>query len=499
MNIISRSGAVVLLAGMLISASAPTVLAQAPVDDGPGGMTCYYYVAAANLSWERDGGDWIDAEGQPYGDEPFAVENVPLAQGRQRISWDVTAFAKGWAASGDGDLAGLFFLRALHSSNGIVHFESRESLDVDARPVLSIEWDDGTSSRFFPYADAHFGCPTHRSSGAERRLHLSRRNAALLAFSLASQGKKKVNKALLTLTTDKQYASASRIGVFRPMMPWVKRQPVELGLASSYPFDRGLEENPDVLYVERYGELSGLSFPRLSTSTAPERVIDDPENEFEPFDGPSLKVLIKKGKNQGLNEHIRLSKNGREPEEAYFRYYLRFGENWNPSSGGGKLPGFSGTYDRAGWGGRRSDGTNGWSARGQFFGYKESSSALAALRGIGSYVYYGGMRSTYGEPWGWNLGPTGLLQKNRWYSIEQHVKLNTPGSSNGVFRTWVDGKLAFEKTGVDFRSVPDLKIESVWMNVYHGGTQPAPQDLVLYIDNVVVATSYIGPANTGRR
>lgn len=499
MNLNSRSGAIALLIGTLISASVPKALAQAPLDDGPGGMTCYYYVAAANLSWGRNGGDWIDAEGQPYGDKPFAIETVSLAPGRQRITWDVTAVAKSWSGAGGGDLAGLFFLRALQSSNGIVHFESRESLDADALPALKIEWDDGTHSTVFPYADAHFGCPTHRSSGAERRLHLSRMNSALLAFSLGSQGKKNIKKALLILTTDKQYASASRIGVFRPMMPWATPRPVELGLAANYPFDRGLEENPAVLYVERYGDSIGLSFPSFSTTPQLERVIEDLENKFKPFDGPSLKVQIKKGKNQGLNEHIRLSENGREPEEAYFRYYLRFGDNWNPSSGGGKLPGFSGTYNRAGWGGRRSDGANGWSARGQFFGYKESSSALAAVRGIGSYVYYGGMRSTYGEPWGWNLGPTGLLQKNRWYSVEQHVKLNTPGSANGVFRTWVDGRLTFEKTGIDFRSVPDLKIESVWMNVYHGGTQPAPQDLVLYIDNVVVAKSYIGPVSTGLR
>lgn len=44
-----------------------------------------------------------------------------------------------------------------------------------------------------------------------------------------------------------------------------------------------------------------------------------------------------------------------------------------------------------------------------------------------------------------------------------------------------------------YRTVPKIKIESMWMNVYHGGTADAPTDLTLYIDNVVVARRYIGP------
>ena len=42
-------------------------------------------------------------------------------------------------------------------------------------------------------------------------------------------------------------------------------------------------------------------------------------------------------------------------------------------------------------------------------------------------------------------------------------------------------------------AIAELKIESVWMNVYHGGTARAKSDLSLFIDNVVVARKYIGP------
>ena len=38
-----------------------------------------------------------------------------------------------------------------------------------------------------------------------------------------------------------------------------------------------------------------------------------------------------------------------------------------------------------------------------------------------------------------------------------------------------------------------MKIEQIWMNVYHGGKKPSPHDQHLFIDNVVIATKYIGP------
>ena len=55
-----------------------------------------------------------------------------------------------------------------------------------------------------------------------------------------------------------------------------------------------------------------------------------------------------------------------EPEEIFFRYYLRFDSDWKNATSDGKLPGISGTYGKAGWGGRPVNGHDGWSARGSF-------------------------------------------------------------------------------------------------------------------------------------
>ena len=80
-----------------------------------------------------------------------------------------------------------------------------------------------------------------------------------------------------------------------------------------------------------------------------------------------------------------------------------------------------------------------------------------------------------------------------WYCIEQYARMNTPGKGDGILRGWVDGQLAFEKTDVRMRDIARIKIECIWLNVCHGGSWVPATDDHLYIDNVVIARSYVGP------
>jgi hypothetical protein len=99
-----------------------------------------------------------------------------------------------------------------------------------------------------------------------------------------------------------------------------------------------------------------------------------------------------------------------------------------------------GTYGQAGWGGRPSNGLNGWSARGLFKGRKDGKTP------VGFYCYHAEMKGKYGDNFLWDKDKLGMLENNRWYCIEQYAKLNTVGESNGILRSWIDGKLAFEKS-----------------------------------------------------
>jgi hypothetical protein len=204
-------------------------------------------------------------------------------------------------------------------------------------------------------------------------------------------------------------------------------------------------------------------------------------------------VHVERGGHYGLSLAYRFERQlGYEPEEVYFRYYLRLADDWTPRRGG-KLPGFGGTYGRAGWGGRPVDGTDGWSARGLFKGRQDGRTP------VGFYCYHMDMRGRYGTNWVWDREDRGFLENNRWYCIEEHVKLNTPGVSDGALRAWVDGRPAFEKTDVRFRAVDTLKIESVWINVYLGGTWSAERDHHLFIDDVVISIGPIGPSRESLR
>jgi hypothetical protein len=231
-------------------------------------------------------------------------------------------------------------------------------------------------------------------------------------------------------------------------------------------------------------------FEQWGERKAPSRVTvvgADPTRSFEPLAGNALRVRIDRDGHYGLSLTYRFRRQlGYEPEEIYFRYYLRFADDWNPKRGG-KLPGIGGTYGRAGWGGRPVHGYDGWSARGLFQGQENGRTP------IGFYCYHMKMRGRYGSGWRWDRENRGLLENNRWYCIEQYAKLNTPGADDGILRGWVDGGLAFEKTDVRFRSVDKLKIETIWIDFYLGGTWVSESEHHAYIDDVVISKGPIGP------
>ncbi|MCX7590225.1 MAG: hypothetical protein N2255_01215, partial [Kiritimatiellae bacterium] len=343
---------------------------------------------------------------------------------------------------------------------------------------------------------------TYQCFGDSDQLSVASGRNLLVRFNLGIYAKTtNVVRATLRLYDFAQYGAAD-VGVFRCSQSHVLPPcPPLYGIAALYKMDRGLKNHPDVIFFTDFespnwrDEWTSISNPQNGTTLS-----SDPENLFEPFDRKACRSRIPAGSTSGMSLSYYFRREiGSEPEEIYFRYYLRFGNNWNPYVDGGKLPGIAGTYGRAGWGGRRSDGTNGWSARGCFGTQLLPENPLSPKDNpIGYYCYHADMAGDYGDIWRWILGYRGFLENNRWYCVEQYCKMNTPGQNDGILRGWVDGRLAFEKTNIRFRNVDSLKIEEVWMNVYHGGTSPTPVTMDLYFDNVVIARRYIGPVPDNR-
>lgn len=453
--------------------------------EGEDGTTCSDFLAGV-LPWERSGGDWRDARGKLFGEQPYA-EGAPGPGG---VILDVTGLLRKWVEAGT--RRGILTVRAV-SGSGYASFFSREAKGPADWPMLVLDLAGDRREMLKPTADTHIDCSTYRSLGRSESLLVTGKTSALLQFQLpAAVSVKSLVRAQLVLSSaSPPGGGALLVGVFETAVPSFPVAPVRQGLASDYPGDKGIESSSDVVFATGFDELLNWRSRWAKDSTGEFQVVgDDWANRFEPLVGKALRVNVKKGSNYGADLRLYLKDHGGEVDELFFRYYLRFGDDWDPTVDGGKLPGLAGTYGKAGWGGRRSDGTNGWALRGGFLRAFPSDHPMYGFTQMVTYAYHADMKSEYGEHWTW---PGAILQRNRWYCIEQQVRMNRPGAADGELRVWVDGRLVMERNNVRLRTVDRLHIENVWLDVYHGGLAPSPYDQHLYIDNVVVARRYVGP------
>lgn len=460
-----------------------------------------YYNRGGQLPWRNREGDWRDAEGVRQGNKPFATAVIAVSKEPQPVEWDVTGLVRDWAS---GRLRHKGVLLRNVKTAGNYRFHSREADETANRPKLNLVV-NGKPRTFEAIADTYLVRSTYRAQGNSPHLSVDGVLPALVRFDLRGlQKADQIDKAVLRLVTFKQF-SGGEVGVFacdqgeevEPMEPI-------LGVAARYPGDRGIEKDPAVIFA------TGFESPEWQKEWTQaggkvDTIATHPEAKFEPLAGKACRAHLAKGELTAMNMTYQFKKKtGSEPEEVYFRYYLRFGDDWQQTVQGGKMPGVSGTYGKAGWGGRKVNGKDGWSARGSFGLTFPEGNPLAGKQPLGWYCYHADMEGNYGSGWIWTRGYRGYLDNNRWYCVEQYVKMNTlgkeggPGARDGILRVWIDGRPAYEKTDIRFRDVDTLKIEQIWMNVYHGGTTPSPRDQHLYVDNVVVARKYIGPMPAAR-
>ena len=470
-----------------------------PLYDGADGATCDYFNLGARIAWRHKQGDWRDALGSEQGNVSFAQTLVRSGDTNRAVRWNVTSLVQGWLV-GAYPNAGMLIAGVRGPARGPPCSTAAKRRTRSFARRLVIELPDRTTRRLVPIADTTLACSTVYSIGSQDTLTAGDDRKLLIQFDLDALKGSRIAKATLEMTTtDHQYGD-TMLGVFRldpPIAdPKLEEKP-RYGLAALYPDDRNIERDPDVIMATGFDSplwMKDWSYVDVRGSLG--RTGGDASAlGFNALSGQALQVRIPRGKHLGLDLRYRFAdKLGEEPEEIYFRYYLRLASDWNPTTDGGKLPGISGTYGKAGWGGRPSEGNTGWSLRGGFFRQPEAANPYRDFTPIGNLCVsprrrrFLGRRNGHGRS-----GRHGLLERNRWYCIEQYLKLNQPGHKDAVFRVWVDGRLAVERDGFRVRDVDSIRIEQIWMNVYYGGGTPSPQDQHLFIDNVVIARRYIGP------
>lgn len=145
---------------------------------------------------------------------------------------------------------------------------------------------------------------------------------------------------------------------------------------------------------------------------------------------------------------------------------------------GGKLPGLCG--GREATGGRKANGTNGFSVRPMW------------RRGgkLVSYVYHVDQKTKYGDDFVWvESGVDVQFLAATWHQIEFKVRLNNPGQRNGSVTVKFDGKPVFLKEDFNFRLTNAFQIDRLCFNTFFGGNDmswaPSSQQ-TMQIRNLVV-------------
>src|SRR4030067_235179 len=295
----------------------------------------------------------------------------------------------------------------------------------------------------------------------------------------------------------------------------------EAGIASKYIGDKGIESDPDVVFAENFEE--------GSLTAVKARWEDITDNGVL-----SLNTEVPIG-SSGKNSLLMTHTAGVTPgsggslyrrilpgyEQVYFRMYVKFDINSAPLHHFG--PNMGGNNPSSPW-----------------------PIVNAGYKPAGDKQFWTGVEP-YGSAWRWDFYTYWMhmrtnpdtkfwgnafisdsnhkVEKGKWICVELMMKVNNPVDSfNGEQALWIDGKLwqkdgqvisylglGFPKgkwvwdswipdptgspfEGFQWRTVPELLINYVWLYIYTEKTDGSV--IKVWYDDVVVAKKYIGQINT---
>lgn len=163
--------------------------------------------------------------------------------------------------------------------------------------------------------------------------------------------------------------------------------------------------------------------------------------------------------------------------ELYMSYYVKFGPDFGIDKIG-KLPGLAGglNFDDDG-------NTTEWSGK-------------LMWREGGRLQFYLKQPVTNEKQFDWPYSFE--AEKERWYHIEIHYIMNTPGLNDGVMEAWLDGAFISHYNNIPFRSNSNVGITTMFFSTFYGGneTHEPSVDNYAYFDDFKVSTQRIGYSET---
>lgn len=299
------------------------------------------------------------------------------------------------------------------------------------------------------------------------------------------------------------YGSASRSVTLQapPALPTGNN-----GIAVAYPGDSGIAANPNVVFAdgfESYSAASQLTSSGNWTNRYQAANVTITQTPGEVFWGTrALRMAMPVTASEIANGLVK-ALSGRH-DTLHIRYYIKYAANFNIPGGahnGASLK--AGAYPGPG---NIPDGTD------FFTGLIQSAQLFASGETppgyLHAYVYHPEGRHQWGDEWypdgtilpydqqpgDWGpyftSRPRITLQRDRWYAVEVMLQANTPGQRNGRMAAWVDGALVADWQNIRFRDVAALQLQEIEL-MLHG--QSNAEATSVWYDNVVLATSYIGP------
>lgn len=284
------------------------------------------------------------------------------------------------------------------------------------------------------------------------------------------------------------------------------------GLASRYPDDEGLERDPAVLFSDdfesgaiRVFSQESAGEPQITEKHAWSRVIGTPRITDDPRHvhggHRALDLTINGPAAIGLEKYFSAGH-----DRLFLRYYLKYDDAFPGTHHVGGMMSARAPWVAETAPGIKPDGTNKFDVSLDHWRMEPTSPPPGHLV---AYVYHMDQQHEWGEDFspsgktspGVNaargiFGPSFLPRpdfvppRGSWHCYELMVQANTPGRRDGRVAFWFDGRLAADFPSLRFRTTETLKINRAYVAMYESQT---PGLRRIWVDDVVVATNYIGP------
>jgi hypothetical protein len=284
------------------------------------------------------------------------------------------------------------------------------------------------------------------------------------------------------------------------------------GLASRYPGDAGIEKDPAVVFHADFEDCrTPADLRRTWDSVVHDGNMRITEEVADVHSGTRALEIIMPRQREPLAVGVdgTLAK-GKEQDVLFLRWYAKLEKGFdvpkNSIHNGGSISAGYWRGESAGPG-KRADGRNKFLAN-----YEAEIASLSDAPSPGPldiYIYHPEQRDIWGDHW----YPSGVVVPNtslpydfgphfvprpdfvpelgRWYCYEFMVKANTPGRRDGRVACWVDGKLIMDFPNLRLRDIDALKIDRFGVGLYIADN--SRRENKKWYDDVVAATSYIGP------